>query len=102
MILRIFQVLTYPGKESAFAEFLLETALPMMERTKGLVSIQAGLPGPDEPRKFSVVMVWRDLDALKAFVGEDYRAPHIDPAEDGLVEFRSISHYELVQDLAAV
>lgn len=95
MIMRVFQVLTYPGKEAAFADFLLETALPMVNRTKGLISVHAGLPMVDEPRKFSVVMIWRDLDALKAFVGDDYRAPHIDPAEEGLVEFRSISHYEV-------
>ena len=31
-------------------------------------------------------MVWRDLDALKAFVGEEYQSPHIDPAEAELVE----------------
>ena len=40
-------------------------------------------------------MVWRDLDALKAFVGEDYTTPHIDPAEDEPVESRSIKHYDL-------
>ncbi len=43
-------------------------------------------------------MVWRDLAALKVFAGDDYRAPHIDPAEDELVEARSIRHYDLVED----
>ena len=42
-------------------------------------------------------MVWRDLDALKAFVGEDWQTPHVDPAEEELVESRVIKHYELVE-----
>ena len=42
-------------------------------------------------------MVWENLESLKAFVGENYQSPHIDPAEAELVESRSIKHYELVQ-----
>ena len=42
-------------------------------------------------------MVWKDLKSLKAFVGEDYQNPHIDPAEAELVESRSIKHYEFVE-----
>lgn len=57
------------------------------------------LPGAphDDPREFSFVVVWRDLAALKAFIGEDYASPHVDPAEAKLVELRSIKHYELVE-----
>ena len=42
-------------------------------------------------------MIWKDLDSLKAFVGDDYRTPHIDPAEAELVESRTIKHYDLVE-----
>ncbi len=42
-------------------------------------------------------MVWKDLDSLMAFVGEDYQSPHIDPVEAELVESRSIKHYNLVE-----
>lgn len=96
MILRIFQVTTRPGKEDAFARFFHDTAIPLMRATEGLVSVLPGAARPDSPREFSFVMVWKDLDALKAFVGEDYRTPHIDPAEAELVESRSIRHYDLV------
>jgi hypothetical protein len=43
-------------------------------------------------------MIWRDLEALKAFVGDDYANPHIDPAEAEIVESRLIRHYDLVKD----
>jgi hypothetical protein len=95
--MRIFQVVTHPGKEAEFGRFFHETAIPLMKGTDGIVSVLPGAPRPDSPREFSFVMVWRDLDALKAFVGEDYDSPHIDPAEAELVESRTIKHYDLVE-----
>lgn len=97
MIIRIFQVKTRPGKEAEFATFFYETAIPLMKRTKGILQVLPGAPRPESPREFSFVMVWESIEALKAFVGEDYNTPHIDPAEADLVESRSISHYNLVQ-----
>ena len=96
MIMRIFQVTVRPGKEAEFSEFFHETAIPLMKNTEGIVQVLPGAPRPETPREFSFVMVWRSLDALKAFVGEDYNSPHIDPAEAELVESRNIKHYDLV------
>jgi hypothetical protein len=97
MIMRIFEVVVRPGKEKAFAKFFHETAIPLMKRTEGLVSVLPGAARKDSPRDFSFVMIWKDLVSLKAFVGDDYKTPHIDPAEADLVEFRSIKHYDLVE-----
>ncbi len=97
MIMRIFQVTTRPGKEAEFGQFFHETAIPLMKGTKGIVTVLPGAPRSDSPRKFSFVMVWRDLESLEAFVGGDHRTPHVDPAEEALVESRSIEHYELVE-----
>lgn len=97
MIMRIFQVVTRPGKEEEFSKFFHEIAIPLMRSTKGIVQVLPGAPHEDSPREFSFVMLWESLEALKAFVGEDYESPHIDPAEAELVESRSIKHYELVE-----
>ncbi|MEO4042370.1 antibiotic biosynthesis monooxygenase [Hoeflea sp. CAU 1731] len=97
MIMRVFQVVTRPGKEAAFGRFFHETAIPLMKSMAGIVSVLPGAPRPDSPREFCFVMVWKDLESLKAFVGEDYQSPHIDPAEAELVESRSIRHYEFVE-----
>lgn len=98
MIMRIFQVVTRPGKEAEFGRFFHETAIPLMRSTKGIVEVLPGSPCADSPREFSFVMVWENLDALKAFVGEDFQSPHIDPAEAELVESRTIKHYDLVTE----
>ena len=89
-------MVTRQGKEEEFGKFFHETAIPMMRSTEGIVQVLPGAPRPDHPREFSFVMVWESLDALKAFVGENYDNPHIDPAEAELVESRSIKHYDLV------
>jgi hypothetical protein len=97
MIMRIFQVVTRPGKEEKFSKFFHETAIPLMKDTEGIVTVLPGTARPESPREFSFVMVWKDLASLRAFVGEDYTNPHIDPAEAELVESRSIKHYDLVE-----
>ena len=102
MILRIFQVTVRPGKEQAFSDFFHGTAIPLMKSTEGIVQVLPGAARPESPREFSFVMVWDNLAALKAFVGEDYRTPHIDPAEAELVESRTIKHYDLVGSAAAM
>ncbi|MFD0981203.1 antibiotic biosynthesis monooxygenase family protein [Tropicimonas aquimaris] len=97
MIMRIFQVVTRPGKEAEFSRFFHETAIPLMKSTDGCLTVLPGAARPESPREFSFVMVWRELEALKAFVGEDYRSAHVDPAEAEIVESRTIHHYDLVE-----
>jgi hypothetical protein len=48
MIMRIFQVVTRPGKEEAFSKFFFGTAIPLMRGTKGIVSVLPGAAGPSE------------------------------------------------------
>lgn len=97
MIIRVFQVTTHPGKEEAFGKFFHETAMPLMKSTPGIASISFGAPRDNSPGDFCVVMIWKDLAALKAFVGEDYENPHVHPDEAKLVQSRVIKHYELVE-----
>ena len=97
MIIRIFQVVVHEGKEDAFRDFFLNTALPLMKRQDGLVSITPGLPRPESPQDFTMVMVWKDLDALKAFAGEDWQHAHIHSDEADLVQSRWLSHYDLAE-----
>jgi heme-degrading monooxygenase HmoA len=97
MIMRIFQVVTRPGKAEEFGKFFHETAIPLMKGTKGIVQVLPGAPRTDSPREFSFVMIWDSLDSLKAFVGDDYQIAHVEPAEAELVESRTIKHYDLVE-----
>jgi heme-degrading monooxygenase HmoA len=97
MIVRVFRVVVQDGKRTEFEDFFRNTARPLVEAQPGIVSVTAGVPRPETPDEFCMVMVWRDLDAMKAFVGEDWRSAHIHPDEAELVRERFIHHYELVE-----
>ena len=97
MIMRVFQVSTHAGKEAEFGKFFHETAIPLMKSTPGIVSVTFGAPRAESPTEFCVVMVWQDLESLKAFVGEDYTNAHVHPDEADLVRARTIAHYEMVE-----
>ncbi|MCW3782178.1 antibiotic biosynthesis monooxygenase family protein [Defluviimonas salinarum] len=97
MIIRIFRATIHEGKEAEFREFFLHTALPLVKSQPGLVSATPGLPRPECPREFCMVMVWKDVESLKAFAGEDWQHPHIHPDEAELVADRALHHYDLAQ-----
>ena len=96
MIMRIFQVTTKNGKEEEFGKFFHDTAIPLMKGTKGIVQVLPAAPRSDSLREFCFVIIWQSLESLKAFVGEDYQSPHVDPSEAELVEFRTIKHHDFV------
>lgn len=95
MIVRIFRVTVHDGKRAEFEDFFRTTAIPLVKSQPGIVSVTAGVPRAESPNEFCMVMVWKDVDALKAFAGEDWREPHIHPDEAALVRDRSLHHYEL-------
>ena len=95
MIVRVFRVVVQDGRRAEFEDFFRNTAMPLVARQPGLVSMTAGVPRAEAPDEFCMVMVWRDVDALQAFAGEDWREPHIHPDEAALVKERFLHHYEL-------
>ena len=101
MIVRIFQASVHSDKTAAFGQFFTETAMPLVRRQPGLVSMSAGLPRPESPTEFAMVMIWEDVASIRAFAGEKWREPHIDQGEAALVRDRRLSHYELAPGLVS-
>jgi heme-degrading monooxygenase HmoA len=97
MIVRVFRVVVQDGKQADFDQFFRKTALPLVQSQPGIVSVTAGVPRPETPNEFCMVMVWRDLEAMKEFVGEDWRNAHVHPDEADMVRERFIHHYELAE-----
>ena len=95
MIVRVFRVVIRDGKRAEFEKFFRETAIPLVKSQPGIVSVTAGAPLDDDGNEFCMVMVWKDVESIAAFAGEDWRQPHIDPGEAELVRERFLSHYEL-------
>lgn len=93
MIIRFFRAIVHDGQQEAFGELFTETILPMIRSRDGLVSATIGLPHESSPREFSMIMQWRDLEAVKAFAGEDWRTAVILPEEAHLLAETHVHHY---------
>ncbi|MEM1946550.1 MAG: antibiotic biosynthesis monooxygenase [Candidatus Caldarchaeum sp.] len=96
MIIRVWTCTLKAGAEKAFERFALEDALPLLKRRDGCLNAFFGVDD-SKPARAVVVTVWRDLEALKGFTGENWREPYIHPNEAGLLaEKPKVEHFTLL------
>jgi len=48
------------------------------------------------PDEFVMVTVWKDMEALRAFAGDDWKASVIPESERPLLEVSLVHHYEVI------
>lgn len=96
MILRVFHVTVHEGKATEFEEFFRTVALPLVKGQDGVLSVVAGKPRADAPNTFCMTMVWKSVDAIKAFAGENWTQARIEPEEEHLIASTSVEHYDLL------
>jgi quinol monooxygenase YgiN len=97
MIVRVFRAIVHDGRQAQFGAFLRKTALPLVQSRPGIVSVTAGVRRAEAPNEFCMVMVWRDLAALKAFTGEGWRDAHVYPDEADMVRETFVHHYDVIE-----
>lgn len=90
---RFFRAVVHDGKQDEFRDFFVNRMLRIVRSQAGLVSAEVGLPHEVSPNAFSMVMVWRDLDALKGFSGESWQQAVIHPDEKHLLKETFVYHY---------
>ena len=98
MIIRVFRAVVHDGKQDDFRSFFLGTALPLIRSQDGIVSASVGLPHQSSPNEFCMVMVWRDIEAIKGFAGESWDQAVVHPDEAHLLRETSVSHYVAESD----
>ena len=85
MITRLWRGWTTPGNADAYERFLLDELFPSMRRIPGfdgavvLRREEAGEVG------FVTLTRFESLDAIRAFAGEDYEAPVLEPPARALL-----------------
>ena len=97
MIIRFFRATTHDGKSEEFRSLFLGTILPLIRSQVGLVSASVGLPHDNTPNEFSMVMVWRDMEAIRAFAGENWDRAVVLPEEAHLLKDTHVHHYVLAE-----
>lgn len=96
VILRVFCVTVHEGMSEEFKEFFQTIAIPLVKNSPGMLSMSVGKPDAEGPNEFCMSMVWKDIDALKNFAGENWRDARIEPEETHLIASNSVAHYELI------
>ncbi len=94
MIVRVFRAKLRPGKRSDFERHCRVNALPLMRAQPGCLYVLIGEPQSNLPDYISVVSLWRDLQSLQAFAGEQWQQSLILPGEADMLERVSVAHYE--------
>ena len=93
MIVRVFRARIRQGQLDEFKKLVREQSIPWLERTDGMLGYYAGEPLEEAEREFVMVTLLRDLEALQAFVGADWKTPVVTPDEAPLVEEMVAHHY---------
>ena len=99
MISRVWHGYTTPENADRYEAVVTGQVIPgiMAMRIPGFEKIELFRRPLDREVEFMTVMGFDDLDAIKAFVGEDYEIAHVpQPARDVLARFDLRSqHYEV-------
>lgn len=96
MIIRVFRARVHPGMQEQFKEKVQQLSIPLVQRQKGLIAYYSGEPTEAAPDEFVMVTIWRSLDDLKAFAGEDWNRSVIPEEELPLLSETFVHHYEVI------
>jgi len=93
-VVRIFRARVKPGRQAELADLVRELSIPQLTRSDGLLAYYPGYPLGDS-EEFSMVSIWRDLGAVRAYAGNDWAKPVIYEGEEAVLAEVHVHHYEL-------
>ena len=93
MIVRIFRAKIREDKVAEFKRMVQGQSIPWLEKSDGMLGYFPGEPFGENSREFVMVTLWRDLDSLQAFAGDDWATPVVTEDEAPLVEAMFADHY---------
>jgi heme-degrading monooxygenase HmoA len=97
VIVRIFRAAIREGRCSDFEQMVKEQSVPWLEKSDGMLGCFPGKPLAEGDREFVMISLWRDLDALRAFVGEEWDSPVVTEDELPLVDQMTVDHYFAIE-----
>jgi len=93
-VVRIFRARVRPGRQAELADLVRELSIPNLSQSDGLLAYYPGAPLGDA-EEFSMVSIWRDLGAVRAYAGNDWAKPVIYEGEEAVLAEVHVHHYEL-------
>jgi len=97
MIIRVFQAKIRLDKLAEFKRMMQEQSIPGLTSAEGMLGYFPGEPFSHDRREFVMVTLWRDIESLKKFTGENWKTPVITSDETPLIEEMVVYHYQHFQ-----
>jgi hypothetical protein len=97
-VLRQWRGVVKPGRAEDYLRHLHEETLPALARLAGFITVTIARREIEDGTEFQVTTVWRSLDDIRAFAGDDVTAAVVPPAAAALMvryDDRAV-HYEIV------
>jgi heme-degrading monooxygenase HmoA len=98
MIVRLWHGRVPVSKASAYRQLLNRHAIPDYQSVAGNLSVHVLERSESDITHFITLTFWKDMDAIKAFAGDDAELAKYYPEDrDFLLEFEpKVVHYEVV------
>ena len=93
MIIRVFTARIREGRVSDFKRMVQEQSVPWLKGSDGMLGYFPGEPLSESSREFVMVTLWRDVEALKKFAGEQWETPVVTEDEAPIVVEMFARHY---------
>jgi transposase/heme-degrading monooxygenase HmoA len=94
MIIRVFSARLRRGARDTYEDLCRRVSVPLMSAQPGFLTWRMGAERPGRPDDFVFISLWRDLESLKAFTGDEWEAASILPGEADLLERVAVQHYD--------
>lgn len=95
MIIRVFRAYVRPGMGETHEHLMREVSMPLVEAQRGLVAFYVGRPIGSSVHEYTMVSLWEDLDALRAFAGDDWEQAVIPEPQRLSLQEVHVHHYEV-------
>jgi hypothetical protein len=101
VIIRSARFVIRPRLEAEFIAHARTTVKNAMGKVDGLLDIEIGVRVEGGRSIFAGISRWRDMDALRSFVGDDLEVPLLWDPNSEWIESATIEHYEDIRDSPA-
>lgn len=95
MIIRVFRARTRPGMGETHERLVRELSMPLVGAQPGLIAFYVGRPVGGNTDEYSMVSLWEDIAALRAFAGDDWEQAVIPEPERPNLQEVHVHHYEV-------
>jgi heme-degrading monooxygenase HmoA len=94
MIIRVFRARVQPGMGATHERMVRDLSIPLVESQQGFITCYTGRPVGSNSDEYVMVSLWKDIDSLRVFAGENWEEGVIPKPERPNLKEIHVHHYE--------